>query len=278
MRKLIYLSMLSMLVFAQEADTSAAKYGWTKELTTSLNLTQSTFSNWSKGGDNALAWQFNIDGKFVNDQEVSNTEFKTILRYGENKIANAKSQKTIDEFRADAIYTYKFGTSVNPYASLGLLTQMTEGTDAETGITNSNFFDPGYITAAIGAGYQPIEQVKIRAGAAGKYTYTDKYPVPYADDPETSEIEKTMFEPGLQGVIDLNWKINETTSFKSYVESFYNFGMAKETDVIWDNTLTSKVSDYINFNLTANLIYDFDVSSKRQLAQALSIGFSFSVF
>jgi hypothetical protein len=110
-RKLFTFVFFSNDVFAQEADTSAAKYGWTKELTTSLNLTQSTFSNWSKGGDNALAWQFNIDGKFVNDQEVSNTEFKTILRYGENKIANAKSQKAIDEFRADAIYTYKFGTS-----------------------------------------------------------------------------------------------------------------------------------------------------------------------
>ena len=56
---------LGTYVFAQEKPEEQPKYGWQKEMVGGINLTQTSLSNWTQGGENSLAWQLNFNFKFI---------------------------------------------------------------------------------------------------------------------------------------------------------------------------------------------------------------------
>ena len=92
----ISILLLFTLSFSQEAKKEAPKYGWHKEMVGNLNFTQNTFDNWKQGGENSWAWQLNINGKWVNDQENYNWENTLKINYGKTKVGNASSKKSTD--------------------------------------------------------------------------------------------------------------------------------------------------------------------------------------
>jgi hypothetical protein len=275
----VFVFMLSLNVFAQEEKKEEPKYGWQNEVVTGLNLTQNSFDNWSQGGENSLAWQFNFNAKFINDQKKYNWSNTGKLQFGRTKVGDQDSRKSIDEIKLESVYTYKMSLYVNPYISASAQTQLMKGykyTDT-TNFVVSNFFDPAYFIQSAGIGFAPNETVKTRLGAALKETVTRDYPVPYADDPDTPEIEKTKVEPGMESVTDVNVTLAKNILFTSNLQLFSNMKAFNEIDVNWDNLLVAKVNDYINVNFNVKLFYDRDISTKRQLMQSLALGLTYTL-
>ena len=275
----VFVFMLSLNVFAQEEKKEEPKYGWQNEVVTGLNLTQNSFDNWSQGGENSLAWQFNFNAKFINDQKKYNWSNTGKLQFGRTKVGDQDSRKSIDEIKLESVYTYKMSLYVNPYISASAQTQLMKGykyTDT-TNFVVSNFFDPAYFIQSAGIGFAPNETVKTRLGAALKETVTQDYPVPYADDPDTPEIEKTKVEPGMESVTDVNVTLAKNILFTSNLQLFSNMKAFNEIDVNWDNLLVAKVNDYINVNFNVKLFYDRDISTKRQLMQSLALGLTYTL-
>ena len=275
----VFVFMLSLNVFAQEEKKEEPKYGWQNEVVTGLNLTQNSFDNWSQGGENSLAWQFNFNAKFINDQKKYNWSNTGKLQFGRTKVGDQDSRKSIDEIKLESVYTYKMSLYVNPYISASAQTQLMKGykyTDT-TNFVVSNFFDPAYFIQSAGIGFAPNETVKTRLGAALKETVTQDYPVPYADDPDTPEIEKTKVEPGIESVTDVNVTLAKNILFTSNLQLFSNMKAFNEIDVNWDNLLVAKVNDYINVNFNVKLFYDRDISTKRQLMQSLALGLTYTL-
>lgn len=270
---------LGTYVFAQEKPEEQPKYGWQKEMVGGINLTQTSLSNWTQGGENSFAWQLNFNFKFINSQEKFNWANSGKLIYGSTKISDQESRKSIDEIKLESVLTYKFGKQINPYVACIAETQFgpgyNYGTQPKTQI--SSFMDPGYFRESIGVGYQPNDIVKSRLGIALKQTITSDYPIPYADDPDTvDKIEKTKNEFGVESVTDISWKISKNSLFISKLELFYAFEVLDETDVNWDNVFTIMISKYINININFMLFYDKDISKKRQIKQAIAFGFTYS--
>ncbi len=273
------LLLTTTLLYSQEEKEEEPKYGWTKEIVGSLNLTQASFDNWSQGGENSLTWQINFNGKFINDQQVYNWTTTGKLAYGQSKLGDIESRKSIDEIKLESVYTYKLNLYVNPYIAVSGETQFNRGYEyTETSkVQISNFFDPAYFTQSAGIGFSPKEQFKTRLGAALKETITRDFPVPYADDPDTpNKIEKTKVELGAESVTDYSQKLAENTIFTSKLELFTNFKALNLVDVRWDNIFTAEVSKYVNVNLNFKLFYDRDISVKRQLKQSLAIGLTYT--
>jgi len=271
---------LGTYVFAQEKPEEQPKYGWQKEMVGGINLTQTSLSNWTQGGENSFAWQLNFNFKFINSQEKFNWANSGKVTYGSTKIGDQEFRKSLDEIRLESVLTYKLGTYVNPYIACTAETQFAPGynyeTDPKTQI--SSFMDPGYFREGIGVGYQPSDIVKSRLGVALKQTITSDYPIPYADDPDTvDKIEKTKNEFGAESVTDISWKITKNSLFTSKLELFYAFKAFDETDVNWDNVFTIMISKYINININFKLFYDKDISKKRQIKQAIAFGFTYSL-
>ena len=277
------LSVLMLLVFpflviAQDSPAEQPKYGWQKEMVGGLNLTQTSFDNWVQGGENQLAWQFNLSGKFVNDQEKTNWSNTGKFTYGNTKSGKQEAKKSIDEIKIESVLTYKLGVLINPFVAMTGETQFAPGynygADPKTQI--SAFMDPGFFRESAGLGIKPNEIIKTRLGVALKQTITSNYPIPYADDPKTEKIEKFKNEVGGESVTDVSWKVSENSLFTSKLELFSAFKSFEETDVNWDNIFTTKISKYFNVNFNFKLFYDYDISKMRQIKQAIALGVSYT--
>lgn len=271
---IIFISSLSVVAFAQDEAAGV----WEKSVVGGLNLTQTSFDNWAAGGENAFSWQVNMNYKFVKDAEKYNWLNTGKFAYGNTKTGDADMIKSADEIKVESVYTYKLGTAANPYAAITGETQFTEGYDYSTdpATTISAFMDPGYFRESLGVGVQVNEMITSRLGAALKQTMTSDYPV-YSDDPETPlEMETLRSEVGAESVTDINWPITGTSLYTGKLELFSNFGSMDEIDVNFDNILTVKVSEYINMNMNVKLVYDKDISAKRQIKQTIAIGLNYT--
>jgi len=268
--------LFSSFIFAQNEEP---KFGWQKEATAALNLTQSTFDNYAQGGENSTAWQLRIGVKFVNDREKFNWATAGKLEYGQTKSGKEDFKKSTDEIKVESVFTPKFWTVINPYVSVTAETQFAPGYNygVEPKVKISQFMDPGYIRESIGLSYKPNDIIQARMGAAMKQTVAKDFAVTFTDDPGTADkVEKVHNEVGADAVVDLNYKISANSLLKSKVELFSNLKAFDEIDVTWDTDLTAKITKFIAFNFNVKLLYDKDISAKRQLKQVMGIGISYS--
>jgi hypothetical protein len=274
-------TLLASFLIAQteESDTSEVKIGWYNGLIAGLNLSQSHFDNWSRGGENSLAWQILIDGDFDYYQPMWNLDMLLKINYGRSKIGSQEDRKTNDELRFDAVYNYHVWDPVEPYASARFLSQMDDGFEySDTSSTKiSGAFDPAYLTLALGLGYKYEELLKLNLGPAAKYTYADEFAAIYTDDADTESIEKQRWEGGFEFVAQLDWPITEDILFKSNLTTFTD-AERFSTDINFDNILTAKVNSWLNFNIQGQLIYDDDVLPRAQWREAIAIGLSYNLF
>ena len=273
-----FILFLNFLIFAQE-DKKEPEYGWKNVAVGNLNFTQTSFSNWARGGEDNWTWLLDFNAKFVNDQEKYNWSNAGKISYGKTKVSGADARKSADEIRLESVFTFKMGAYVNPYVALTGETQLTNAykfSDSSK-VEISNFLDPGYFTESIGFGYEPVKNFKTRLGLAFKQTIADKFAAAYSDDPKTDdEIETVRSEIGMESVTDYSRKLNENILFTTKLEAFSNFESVKEIDVRWDNVFSAKVSKYIVVSFNFKLFYDKDISVKRQIKQILAVGLTYS--
>jgi len=275
---LSFILLVNLPLLAQEAEKQEAEYGWQKGLVGNLNLTQTQFDNWTQGGENAFAWQLNINGKALRDEEKYKWDNSGKVSYGQAKLADIEVRKSVDEIKLESVFTYLLGVYVNPYVAASSETQFTTGyeysEDSKTDV--SALFDPGYFSQSVGLGYEPVREFKTRLGFAFHETITSDYPVPYADDPDTDEVEKIKVEPGLESVTDFSKSLIGNILLTSKLEIFSNLKGVDEIDVKWDNIFSAKISKYIDVNFNIKFLYDRDSSEKRQLKQALAVGLAYT--
>lgn len=258
---------------AQDKEKKKPDYGWKNEAVGILNFTQNQFDNWAGGGEDAWSWQMDVNAKFANDQEKYNWTTTGKISYGKTKVGDASAKKAADEIKLESVFTYKMNLYINPYVAVTGLTQFTDGyaySDAGK-VKISSFMDPGYFTQSAGVGYKPNETIKTRLGAALKETVTDKFSDTFADG------ESMRVEFGAESVTDLKLQISKNILYTSKLEMFSNLQGVDEVDVNWDNLFSSKISDLITVSFNFKMMYDKDISYKRQLKQTLAVGLSYSL-
>ncbi len=274
MKTLIAVVIVADGVAGQEIPEGA----WENSIVGSVNMTQTGFDNWAAGGENAFAWQVNVNFKFVQLLEKTTWSNSGKIVYGAIKIGNADVQKSVDEIKMESVLIYKRGSSINPFIAFTGETQLAAGYSYGTdpALQISAFMDPGFFRESLGAGMELRKDLTTRLGLSFKQTVTTDYPAPYADDIETLEVETLRSEFGVESVTDMLMNISETSSIVSKLELFSTLNALDEIDVGWDNTLTVKISEYINMNVNLKLVYDNDISPKRQLKQSMALGINYT--
>jgi hypothetical protein len=275
---ILFLLMVCALLFGQDAEAEekkAPEFGWKNDVHFNFSFTQNSFDNWSQGGESSWAWQTDLIAKFINDQEKYNWANSGKLSYGKSKLGDLDARKAADEIKIESVFTYKMGKNlhVNPYVSVTGLTQFVDGfeyTDTSS-VKISNFMDPGYFTESAGFGYAEGDNFKTRLGVAFKQTITDKFADRYAQG------ETFRSEYGMESATDFTWPLAETLTYTGKLLLFSNMKRFDEIDVDWDNVFVGKITDLLNATLTIRLFYDRDVSTKRQLRQALAVGISYDI-
>jgi hypothetical protein len=275
--------------YSQNADSVAAAdsarayadtaYGWKNSALGNLNLSQAHFDNWSKGGTDALAWELRLEGRALKKEEATEWESKGKALYGQSRVEGLGVRKASDELTLETMYTYKWKKWVNPFASARFQSQFTAGFEYDDSLGTrdrvSGPFDPSYLTQTVGLGRAWTDAYRVRVGGTLKETFSAAA-YGYADDEDTpAEIETFKIEPGASLIAEIRQEIMENVLFTSVADVFANFKGARETDVRWENQLTAKVNRWISANAALDVLYDRDISARRQIRQSLGIGISF---
>jgi len=241
------------------------------DMNASLNFTQSNHDNWAQGGENVLSWFVDVKAAYKQETDQNIIQGNGHVNYGKTKLDSAPERKSTDELKLDGLYTRKLGWAVNPYASMQLLTQLAPGyVYSDTGkIQISSFMDPGYLIQTVGMGYASGEWIAVRSGLSLKETVTDQYPI-------GDGMDKISIEYGIQAECDVKKKMGDKAVFTSEMDLFSNLESLDQIDVIWDTNMTTHVSEFLQFGFQYKVVYDKDVSAKRQVKSVLSIGINYT--
>jgi len=282
----IILSLLLLIaasaVLAQEPKPvvpAVVDTSWKHTMILSANITQISFTDWAQGGENALAYALFLEGKSAYTKDMIEWVNEYKFGYGQAKLGTLGIRKTDDMIDLGSVITYKIGTIINPYASISLKTQFTEGVRYDaTGqaVSVSNFFDPAYIIQSAGVGYQPVPEVKTRLGAALREIITKTH-TGYSDDPNTTQVEKEKVEGGMESVTEVVWTVMENVVLHAKFELFAPVKHFSQTTIRSDNSLSAKINKFLSVNLNVQLINDPPVQARTQVKQALALGFNFTL-
>jgi hypothetical protein len=269
--------------FQQEAakgiDTTKPM-GWHLGSIAGANLSQVSFKDWTGGGENTLAYALWGTAGAVKYGDRTRWSNSLKLTFGQARVGAQEVKKTDDEITFESLLIYLLGTTINPYASATLRTQFAPGyayfDTAPNKVQISQFFDPAYLTQSAGVAYTPFANLTTRLGVGVREVLTSDYPR-YADDPSTSEIEKTRVQGGLESVTDFKWPFAENMVFTARLEMFSPFNQMDRLIVRSDNNVAMKVNQYVTVNFNVQLINDANVTPRTQAKEALALGLSYTL-
>ena len=246
-------------------------FGWAENVIAGVNLTQSSYTNWVAGGQNALSYTFWFNGSAVDNRERTNWSNSLKLAFGQSRVGGQGIRKTDDEIYFETLLIYKLGLYVNPYVSATARTQFATGYTYDalgTATAVSAFMDPGFFTQSIGAAYTPVAGVKTRLGLALREVVTSVHN-------QFSGGKKSQVWAGGESVTDAEWEFAKNMKLISRLEVFAPFNPLSDLVVRFDNTVSSKVNDLVNVTFNVQTLYDGSVSGHMQVKQVLAIGLSY---
>ncbi|MDG1805210.1 DUF3078 domain-containing protein [Flavicella sp.] len=261
---------------------------WAFKKTLGLLMTQTSFVNWSAGGENSIAGITTVDFEFnyIRDRLFWNNRFNS--RFGLNKENGEPTRKTDDVIEFISSFGYRKTATSNWYnsARFNFRTQYAPGykyPNREDYI--SKFFAPAYIFVGVGSQYtSPDKDFKLYLSPL-----TNKTTLVYdeilsnqgafgVNKGERSKIEFGILTTGewkhdLMENIVMN---NKLILYTDYLNDFSNI------DVDWELNLQLIVNKFVKANIGTHIVFDNDVVDKEtgkpeiQLKQLLGVGIVYS--
>ncbi|MEE9430071.1 MAG: DUF3078 domain-containing protein [Melioribacteraceae bacterium] len=280
-KSLLFLLLTTSIVFAKQTDSTPkdSTYNkWTPSLIGGISFSQIAFSNWTKGGENALTWSVNSNFglQYKTDVLTFRTKMKSV--YGRTKLDGNDFRTNENEIYLDQVLSYHAKWKVDPFFSNSVQTQITTGYEykGETSVKVADFFDPAVITQSLGFTYDRSKVVQTRLGLALQHTTTNKYRK-YSDDKETPDItEAYKFETGLESVTNAKFKLDKNIVAESNLRLFTRFEGIDVWDVRWDNRMVAKLNGWLNVIFTYNFIFKKSESPSIQMKESWLMGIRYN--
>ena len=243
-----------------------------------LNFSQIAFSNWTKGGENAVTWA--VSGDFILQYDNSSIGFQTNLKsiYGRTKLDGNDFRTNENEIYIEQVLSYHAKWKVDPYFSNSIQTQITTGYDykADDPKKVADFFDPAIITQSIGFTYDKLATIQTRLGLAIQETITNKYRK-YSDDIETPvKKEAFKFETGFESVTNTKINIDKNIVAESSLRLFTRFEEIEVWDIRLDSKWIAKVNSWLNVSFKYNFIFKKSESPTAQMKESWQMGVTYN--
>jgi hypothetical protein len=283
----------------QPADSTQ---GWKKGGVFSVNLAQTSLTNWSAGGQNSFAVSGIFSG-FANYKRNKSVWVNSLdLGYGLLKQGSTGYRKTDDKFDFLSKYGYEAFKNFYYAALLNFKTQMAPGYNYPD-VTNkiSDLFSPAYLTLACGLDYKPNTHFSaFIAPLTAKFTFVTDQKLSEAGAFGVTPGKKTLSEFGgyLRAIYtrnNLKSEFLKNVSFTTKIDLFSDYLKNPQNIVVnWETLIALKVNKFISANFNTQLIYDDKilipsdrngngviepgegVRSKVQFKEILGVGFSYN--
>jgi len=276
-KMLLCLFLLTTALFAQPKPDSTLNR-WIPSMVAGLNISQISFQDWTKGGDNSVTWTLTGDFNVLRKSESWTLSSRLKATYGRTKISDNEFRTNDNDLYFDIVGVIKVGWAVDPFFSNTVRTQITSGYDYKVfpAVQITDFFDPGYITQSLGFTYDKLKFFKSRLGLASQEVFSNVY-TKFTDKPQTSDVERFKLETGIETVTDTELTLDKNIIFKSMLRLFSRFESLDVWDIRWDSVITAKVNSWLNVNFSYLLIYEKAQSFRTQMKEALQIGIVYTI-
>lgn len=267
---------VAIFVSAQEKQDSSY---WKKGGLASITFSQTSLTNWSGGGDNAISTNALLN-LFSNYNKGNNSWENTLnLEYGLVKQGDQGVRKSIDKIDFTTKYGYKNGGHWYYSALLDFKTQFAKGYNYSNtdDVKVSNLLAPAYMTLSLGMDYKPNDVF-----SAYLSLLTSKMTIVNDDDLSDDGAfgvdpgDKFRGEFGAFTKMTLKKDIMKNVNLKSTLDLFTNYSDSfGNIDVLWDVMINMKVNDFLTATINTSLVYDDDVDyiSKDELNKGPKIQF-----
>jgi hypothetical protein len=314
-KAIVFLVMLSFTAFtvkAQIVSQDALKVqqidsleGWKRGGVTSLNLAQTSLTNWAAGGQNSFSVNSLIS--LFSNYRVAETAWDNTLDIGYGLLrqgAGADFIKTDDRFDFMSKYGRKAFDDFFYAAMVNFRTQMTEGLDYANDTTRiSDLLAPAYLLGALGLDYKPNNYFSaFIAPVTAKLTIVNDQALANAGafgvTPAVYDAAGNVITPGEKlksefgGYLRLVFTKNDFTQellrnvyFTTKADFFSNYvDNPQNIDINWETTIALKVNRFLSVNISTHLIYDDDINivvdgvaaPRVQFKEILGVGFSYT--
>ena len=280
---LIVLLFISITLSAADKDKKkeVPQKTWIPAGVAGLNISQISLSNWTQGGEDALA--FVAYGNFGLNYFDKPWGFVNTLKMavGKTKLGSQDYRTSDNEIFMENLVSYEAGWFAKPFFSNTFRSVILPGydyPDAAAPIQKSAFFDPGYLMQSFGLVYEASKSFSTRLGFGMQETFASKFAPQYSDDKDTPELEKFKFEAGVESVTKALFKLDDNLAYGTELRLFSAFNALDVWDVRWDNTITAQINKYVNVNLNVLVVHDIDQTRRTQIKEALQIGLTYVIF
>lgn len=246
-------------------DIAADTLPWKLKASLGAGLTQVSLNNWSGGGQNTvtirglvLASADYADGAFSWDNDAD-------LGYSLTKLGSQEFRKNDDRIIITSKASLKQNESLRYTALMDFRTQFAVGynfdrrdpADSTQFLVISNFLAPAYLTAALGAEWTPLPQLRMLISPLSSRSILvmdDALSAQgaYGVDPGTNF--KTDMGALINATID--WEVFENVQWKSRFNAFCRYTAPDLWIVTVENAFLMKVNSFLNVGLLTDLFYD----------------------
>jgi hypothetical protein len=251
-----------------------------------LNFSQTWLSNWQGGGQDNLAGNSILNIQAVYKKNKHEWTNKLDAQYGlmrpgfgiKNLRKNIDQLFALSKYNINAFNKYWFYAAQADYRTQ-FAPGYTYAGDSIVGRATSDFNSPGYIQLALGLDYKPTDYFSATfAPLAGKITLVNRQ---YLADEGAYGVEKAVtdtlgnvithgkrsrIEFGGRIILKFKKDIFKNVNLDSYLDLFSNYmHNPGNIDVVFNNLLTMKVNKFLSANVICQMIYDDDITIKRDI-------------
>jgi Protein of unknown function (DUF3078) len=256
-----------------------------------LNINQGSLSNWAAGGDKfsfSLNAYLNVFAFYKKNK--SSWDNNLDLAYGIVNTTSLGSRKASDRIDLLSKYGYAIAAKWNLAALFNLRSQFTNGyaysktaAGLDTSSVISKTFAPAYVLLSLGIDYKPRDNFSLFMSPL-----TERWVI-VADDliaPLYGVDSGKNSRNELGAFVSANYtaKLGSNFVYKTKLDLFSNYKQKPQNiDIYWTNALTAKLTKYINFSFTLDMIYDDNTQNinpakgpATQWLQLMGIGFAYN--
>lgn len=263
---------------------------WYPSLDGGINLTQAAFSeNWKGGETGSVSWNAFLNGSAENQMTPGLDWLSTMkLLYGQTRQEKigadgsrswGDAEKSADLIQVESILRFTQGWAVDPYASVRFESYFQDITDP---FGRSLWLNPMTFKESAGLARKVLntdnDQLLTRLGATARETYRKFFEFDVGNQTRS----QTGWDIGAEWITDYKKVFDEHVTYETRLSLYQPFTWSKKSvfdglsadslvaagidpkvgkytttmDIDWQNTLTSKVTKFISFNLYFELLYD----------------------
>ncbi|HEX5132709.1 MAG TPA: DUF3078 domain-containing protein [Candidatus Krumholzibacteria bacterium] len=263
---------------------------WYNTLEGGLNLTQAAYSeNWKGGETGSISWSAFLNGGAENQLTPGLNWLNTMkLLYGQTRQQEVgadgnrswgDAEKSSDLIQIESLLRITRNWPVDPYVSVFYESFFQDITDP---YGRTLWLNPMTFRESAGVAHKFIDedehQLLVRGGFGARESYRRFYVNPTGDE-TTGE---SSWDVGAELIVDYKKVFDERVTYDSRLSVYQPFTWSKNdifdqlgadslmaagispdvtdyattVDVDWQNTLTTKVTKFISFNLYVELLYD----------------------